>query len=156
MLLLEESQPSEAHRAFCSVPFDIVCTTNFDFLLERQYSAVARGCRPVVDENQLSIGSRSPNPKEPIVTLLKLHGDVNHPNRLIITEADYDGFLTTYPLLATYLANLLIMRTAVFVGYSLDDPDFRQIWHVVSERAWPLQAHCLRRDSFFVNPWTGS
>lgn len=50
------------------------------------------------------------------------------------TEEDYDGFLRRYPLTATYLANLLITRTAVLIGYSLDDPDFRQVWQAVSER----------------------
>ena len=66
--------------------------------------------------------------------LFKLHGDMHHPERLIATEADYDGFLARYPLLATYLANQLITKTAVLIGYSLDDPDFRQIWHVVTQR----------------------
>lgn len=66
--------------------------------------------------------------------LLKLHGDLRHPGRLIATEADYDGFLANFPLLATYLSNQLITKTAVFIGYSLDDPDFRQLWHVVSQR----------------------
>ena len=66
--------------------------------------------------------------------LLELHGDLRHPKRLVVTEADYDGFLANYPLIATYLSNQLITKTAVFVGYSLEDPDFRQIWHVVSDR----------------------
>ena len=65
---------------------------------------------------------------------MKLHGDLNHPGRLIAAETDYDRFLHSFPLLATYLANLLITRTAVLVGYSLDDPDFRQVWQVVAER----------------------
>ena len=59
---------------------------------------------------------------------------LNHPGRLVVTEEDYDAFLTKYPLIATYLANLLITRTAVFVGYSLDDPDFRQTWNIVTSR----------------------
>jgi hypothetical protein len=54
--------------------------------------------------------------------------------RLIVTESDYDGFLAKYPLLATYLSNQLITKSAILIGYSLDDPNFRQIWHVVSER----------------------
>jgi hypothetical protein len=68
------------------------------------------------------------------ILLLKLHGDLRHPSRLVVTEADYDGFLANYPLIATYLSNQLITKTGVFVGYSLDDPDLRQIWHVVSNR----------------------
>ena len=129
LLLIREAQPGNAHRAFCTIPFDIVCTTNFDFLLERQYDLTPRYVYPVVDEEQLSVNAGSAG-----TLLLKLHGDLRHPGRLIVTESDYDGFLSHYPLLATYLSNQLITKTAVFVGYSLEDPDFRQIWHVVSER----------------------
>lgn len=129
LLLLHQAQPGEAHKEFCSIPFDIVCTTNFDFLLERQYDAVPRYVYPVVDEDQLSINTAAAG-----TLLLKLHGDVRHPSRLIVTEADYDGFLARFPLIATYLSNQLITKTAVFIGYSLDDPDFRQIWQVVSDR----------------------
>jgi hypothetical protein len=129
LLFIREAQPGNAHRTFCTIPFDIVCTTNFDFLLERQYDLTPRYVYPVVDEEQLSVNAGSAG-----TLLLKLHGDLRHPGRLIVTESDYDGFLSHYPLLATYLSNQLITKTAVFVGYSLEDPDFRQIWHVVSER----------------------
>jgi hypothetical protein len=129
ILLIREAQPGNAHKEFCTIPFDIVCTTNFDFLLERQYDVTPRYVYPVVDEEQLSINAGNAG-----TLLLKLHGDLRHPGRLIVTEADYDEFLTRYPLLATYLSNQLITKTAVFIGYSLEDPDFRQIWHIVSER----------------------
>jgi len=129
LLLIKEAEPGDTHRAFCSIPFDIVCTTNFDFLLERQYDAIPRYVYPVIDEEQLSINGAHAGTQ-----LLKLHGDLRHPSRLVVTEEDYDGFLSRYPLIATYLANLLITNTAVFIGYSLDDPDFRQIWTIVSDR----------------------
>lgn len=129
LLLIKDAQPGNAHKEFCTIPFDIVCTTNFDFLLERQYDLTPRYVYPIVDEEQLSVNSGNAG-----TLLLKLHADLRHPKRLVVTEADYDGFLTHYPLLATYLANLLITKTAVFIGYSLEDPDFRQIWRVVSDR----------------------
>ncbi|WP_346398829.1 SIR2 family NAD-dependent protein deacylase [Pseudomonas syringae] len=129
VLLIHEAQPGAAHKSFCSIPFDIVCTTNFDFLLEQQYRLGPNIVYPILEEEQLSLNSSKPG-----ISLLKLHGDLHHPRRMVVTEADYDGFLSNYPLFATYLANLLITKTAVLVGYSLDDPDFRQIWHVVSQR----------------------
>ncbi|GAA4248044.1 SIR2 family protein [Azospirillum formosense] len=129
LLLVKEAEPGEAHHAFCSIPFDVVCTTNFDFLLERQYDAIPRYVYPIIDEEQLSINGYTAGTQ-----LLKLHGDLRHPSRLVATEEDYDGFLARYPLISTYLANLLIKNTAVFIGYSLDDPDFRQIWTIVSDR----------------------
>jgi SIR2-like protein len=129
LLLIREAQPGNAHREFCSIPFDIVCTTNFDFLLERQYDLIPRYVHPVIDEDQLAISFERPG-----TLLLKVHGDLRHPSRLVVTEADYDAFLINYPLLATYLSNQLITKTAVLIGYSLDDPDFRQLWQVVSNR----------------------
>ncbi|RYD85711.1 MAG: SIR2 family protein [Verrucomicrobiaceae bacterium] len=129
MLHVRDGRPGEAHRAFCSISFDIVCTTNFDFLLEKQYDALHRYAYPVVGEDQLSVNG----PKAGTL-LLKLHGDLHHPNRLVVTEDDYDAFLARFPLLATYLSNQLITKTAVLVGYSLDDPDFRQVWNVLAAR----------------------
>jgi hypothetical protein len=129
LLLIREAQPGDAHREFCALPFDIVCTTNFDFLLERQYELTPRYVYPVVNEDQLSLNASTAG-----TLLLKLHGDMHHPERMIATEADYDGFLTKYPLLATFLSNQLITKTAVLIGYSLEDPDFRQIWHVITQR----------------------
>ena len=131
-LHLSRARPGPAHKEFCTLPFDIVCTTNFDFLLERQYDIEShdnRSVHPVVDEETLSINIGSAG-----TLLLKLHGDLRHPKRLVVTESDYDAFLTDYPLIATYLSNLLITKTAVFIGYSLEDPDFRQIWQVVANR----------------------
>lgn len=132
LMHLEKARPGPAHREFCSLPFDIVCTTNFDFLLEKQYDLereANRGVHPVVDEDQLSINIGTAG-----TLLLKLHGDLRHPKRMVVTETDYDGFLATYPLIATYLSNLLITKTAILIGYSLDDPDFRQMWQVVTNR----------------------
>ena len=129
LLLLHEARPGEVHKAFCSIPFDLVCTTNFDFLLEREYEQLGRRYTPLVDEDQLSI-----NLIDRGLSLLKLHGDLHHPTRMVLTENDYDRFLYSYPLIATFLANLLITRTAVLIGYSLDDPDFRQVWQVVADR----------------------
>lgn len=129
LLLVHEARPGDTHRAFCSIPFDLVCTTNFDFLVEQQYELLHRHCTPLVDDDQLSI-----NLKDTGLSLLKLHADLHHPTRMVLTESDYDRFLDKYPLLATFLANLLITRTAVLIGYSLDDPDFRQVWQVVGHR----------------------
>lgn len=128
-LLIGKARPGHAHKAFCSIQFDLVCTTNFDFLLEKQYELTPKPFTPLIDEEQLSI-----NHNDASVAVLKVHGDLNHPNRLVATEDDYDSFLTKFPLIATYLSNLLITRTAVLIGYSLDDPDFRQLWQVIGDR----------------------
>jgi hypothetical protein len=133
-LLIASIQPAKTHEEFCRLPFDRVVTTNFDFLLEQAYARLNSYCIPLVAEDQLAVGDPQAG-----VRLLKLHGDLHHPNRLVVTEEDYDAFLSNLPLLATHLASLLIDHTAFFIGYSLDDPDFRQIWQVVKERLGVLR-----------------
>lgn len=138
------AQPGRVHAAFCELPFEQVVTTNFDFLLEDAYASLNRYCLPIIGEEQLAVnGSRAGS------RLLKLHGDLNHPQRLVATEEDYDGFLARYPLLATHLSSLLIENTALFIGYSLDDPDFRQVWQVVKDRLGELRrpAYVLQVDA---------
>jgi hypothetical protein len=143
LLLLSSVKPGKTHKAFCELQFDIVCTTNFEFLLEQGYSLIPKYSRPIIDEDQLSIASVGDG-----ITILKLHGDLHHPNRLVVTEEDYDRFLSKNPMLATYLANLLITRTPLFIGYSLDDTDFRQIWQIIKDRLGNLrrQAYVLKID----------
>lgn len=150
LLRVHDAQPAPVHQAFCQLGFERVVTTNFDMLLERQYEALRRTCLPLVEEAQLSMVNPYPGP-----ALLKLHGDVHHPQRLVMTEDDYDTFLRRHPLLATHMASLLIDRTAVLVGYSLSDPDLRQLLSLVTERLGrlhrPLYALLVGADSLEVN-----
>jgi uncharacterized protein YutE (UPF0331/DUF86 family) len=128
-LNIDSTRPGLPHKAFCELPFDIVCTTNFDFLIEKAYEIENKYCRPVISGDQLSIT----NSKKEVI-LVKFHGDLHHPESLVVTEHDYDTFIEKNPILATYFGNLLITKTPLFIGYSLDDPDFRQIWQVIGER----------------------
>jgi hypothetical protein len=148
LLLINTVKPGKTHRAFCELQFDIVCTTNFEFLLEAAYAAIAKFCQPIIDEEQLSISGIKAG-----VSLLKLHGDLHHPKRLVATEEDYDKFLSNYPMLATFLANLLITRTAFFIGYSVDDTDFRQVWQLIKDRlgdlrrkAYTIKVNCSSQE----------
>jgi len=134
LLHADTAQPGPAHVAFARLPFDVVATTNFDFVLERAYAIAPRLFRPIMNEDQLSVSGSSSH-----VDLLKIHGDLHNPSRLVATEEDYDAFLLRYPLLATYLANILIRRSALFIGYSLDDPNLRQILQLLRERLGVMQ-----------------
>lgn len=133
-LLVGQARPGPAHRAFCQLRFDLVCTTNFDFLLEAGYQETQWYCRPIVDGDSLAVRTSVPG-----VTLLKFHGDLHHPNSLVVTEDDYDAFTERHALVATYIANLLITKTPLFIGYSLEDPDFRSIWQVIKDRLGSLK-----------------
>ena len=71
VLLTGKCKPGACHSAFCKLPFNVVCTTNFDCLLEDAYNLVDKNVKVVVDETQLAIASDSKT-----VEVIKLHGDI--------------------------------------------------------------------------------
>lgn len=121
-LHVTDARPGKIHAAFCNLPFDVVVTTNVEQLLEVQYRARYGSVLQVIEQEQLRLSNPYSSPN-----LVKLHGDLQHPSSLVLTESDYDSFLDRRPLFATWLANQLITKTGVLIGYSLDDPDFRAV-----------------------------
>lgn len=135
--------PDLAHKAFAKLPFQLIATTNFDYLLEESYTHLGtRFCRTIIDEEQLPIVNNDPKH----LKLLKIHGDLSHPSRLIATEEDYDAFLKRFPMIATFITNLFISKTVLFIGYSVDDSDIRQIFQMIKDRLGTLKrrAYTLR------------
>jgi hypothetical protein len=120
ILFIDSSSPGIAHTSFAELPFDVVITTNFDFLLERAYESIRNPYSPIVREEQLSINNSNKLLNTTPTRIIKIHGDFNNPDKMVITEDDYDLFLSRNPLLSTFISNLLITRTPLFIGYSFD------------------------------------
>ena len=126
--------PGESHRAFATLPFDTIYTTNFDQLLEDANRGIAKPFRSLVGELQLPFhGGRV------TANIVKMHGDLQHEEHIVVTQEDYEGFLSKYPAVCTHLSAMLITRTPLFLGYSLSDPDFQHIREVVRSRLGKFQ-----------------
>lgn len=137
---LSEVQPGDAHKLLAECFGGIICTTNFDTLLEDAFKSSQIGCVPVIGEDSLPIA----NPEE--VAIIKVHGDFYHPDRMVITEDDYDLFIEKNPLLCTYVSSLFISKTILLIGYSLDDSDLRQLLKIVHNRLGRLSrpTYCIQ------------
>lgn len=131
-LYINELKPGETHRSFCNLFFDTICTTNFDFLLEHTLQETKRPHSIIVSEDRLPIDAYEKT------KLIKLHGDFNHPERMVITEQDYDSYLEKNKIMATYISNLFITKTLFLVGYSFEDTDIRGLWQIINSRLGQL------------------
>ena len=125
----DDAKPGRSHLAFVNLPFDTIYTTNFDLLLEQAFAAAGRPFRSLVGELQLPFHAG-----KTAASIVKMHGDLRHEEHIVVTERDYNEFLTKYPVIATHLAAMLITRTPLFIGYSITDPDFLSIRAVVRAR----------------------
>ncbi len=123
------AEPSAAHVVFAQLPFETIYTTNFDLLLEEGNVQIKKPYRSLVGELQMPFhgGPLTSN-------IVKMHGDLRHEEHMIITQEDYDKYLLEYPVISTHLSAMLITRTALFVGYSLTDPDFQHIRQIIRSR----------------------
>ena len=115
-------EPSQNHALITQLPVNIVFTTNFDDLLERAYREAGRAVSLVVGAAELPFWDESR------VNLVKLHGTYNRPDSFIITEHDYNTVYQKNALVVKQLNALLATKTFLFIGYSMSDPDFNQIY----------------------------
>jgi len=133
-------QPRPIHTVLAQLkPIKIIITTNYDTLLETELRQYGRLLTPSVYrrlDSQAGRFDHSPTLKEGEVILHKMHGTIEEPDSMIITESDY----------ITYLADLANIDrgmpeyfrktwfpfcTPLFLGYSLEDWNFKVIWEGV-------------------------
>jgi hypothetical protein len=135
-----------------SPPFQLIVTTNYDRLMERALES--QGYREERDYKILvqPIDGFSPAAQRKLekdlatfkgIVLYKIHGSfAGHQNQdtseVIVTEEDYIEFLTTVLKPKVGVPNLikgkLVGSTLLFLGYSLEDWDFRTIFKGLIER----------------------
>lgn len=131
-LYVNDLKPGKTHRTFCDLYFDTICTTNFDFLIEQTLNEKHIPFSMVVSEERLPISTHERT------KLIKLHGDFNHLERMVITEYDYDIYVDKNKILSTYISNLFITKTLLLIGYSFDDSDIRTLWQIIGSRLGKL------------------
>jgi hypothetical protein len=112
---------SLAHGLLASLPSREAVTTNYDTLFEEAWSTARQ--KVAVLPNQPA----HPNGR----WLLKLHGCLTRPEKIVITRADYLDMPRQHGALMGLVQGLLMMRHMMFVGYSLSDEDFQELVHEV-------------------------
>ena len=111
---------TNTHELLADLPFRAVVTTNYDHLLEKAFSR--RNFIKIVD------GREAPLARADQLPLIKMHGDLDDPSSMVITKTDYDKYAERHRALITYLLGFLISNNFLFVGFSLRDPNFDNIY----------------------------
>jgi len=128
----------------------LIVTTNYDKLLEKAFEQEEKTPQVVCREPELPLMAGQPS------TIVKLHGDIDQPDTLVITQGDYQRLATRLREPAgfgSFLASLLSTRTVVFVGFSMADEDFRLIRDFVASRMIDAAGRRTLRTHYAVMPW---
>lgn len=127
-------QPSPVVRALATLDFSRIVTTNYDHLLEIALHAAGKDPRLSVynpSRSEPTSDPPSPTPDDPDPIVYKLHGDIDSPETVVVTDEDYIHFLyrmldkQPYDPIPLKLRADLTEKTTLFVGYSMQDYNFR-------------------------------
>ncbi|MDY7095498.1 MAG: SIR2 family protein [Acidobacteriota bacterium] len=111
------------HRLLVNLPFAGIVTTNYDALLENSFAQMGKTVpRVLTHEDRSSLGSLLFE-RRPFV--LKAHGDLDREETLVLTARDYREVIHANPAFAEVFSAILLTHSILFIGYSLQDPDFR-------------------------------
>jgi hypothetical protein len=143
--------PSPILHMLAALPFPIYITTNYDTLLERALNRaqiLKKNQKTIPGDNHTSIEkvpivriyeSNREKPPEPVPldieeenpVVFKLHGDINTPASIVVTEEDYLTFILKMTLtnhlhpIPTNIRARLNDWPTLFIGYSLRDYNLR-------------------------------
>ena len=91
-------------------------TTNYDPCIENAAATIHQDLPLRVLARQLAVGS-SP-------WLLKLHGDIDQPETIVLTEKQYKKLMTERHALRGVVQSLMLTSHLLFVGFGFADEDF--------------------------------
>lgn len=116
-------RPSVSHQLLADLPCDLFYTTNFDVLLEAALEASGRDFATISTEEDAKDHSGRDQ-----CQVRKIHGSIDTANSLVITRDDFLRYDARHPHISERLRTDLATTTFLFVGYSLDDPDFSLLY----------------------------
>jgi hypothetical protein len=129
-------QPGDLHDLIMRLDPRILITTNYDALFERASGHGYRRATYEATDAGHEVRTGAP-------LLLKVHGTVDEEQRLILTRADYTEIRRTGRNVLSLLEALFMTRTALFMGYSLSDPDMQLVLENNLSRRADTGAHYM-------------
>jgi hypothetical protein len=117
------AKPTEVHKAVFRLGAPLILTTNYDLLLEDAYAEVNQRAANVYTyrgaaEVQQSLQIRQLTDR-PII--FKLHGSIDEPSSIILTEQDYRKLIYQETGYRTVLSAIFVTHVVLMLGFSFSD-----------------------------------
>lgn len=117
---MEEYETNIIDEIIIKLQPEHIITTNYDHLLENvKDPGVSKYAIITKDDDILSKKGRN--------YIIKMHGDVNDIENIVLKEEDYLNYSQKHIIIETFIKALLIDKTFLFVGYSLNDNNLKLI-----------------------------
>jgi hypothetical protein len=106
------------HALLAALPVREAITTNYDRLFDDAWGLADPGGLSILPGTPAADARR---------WLVKMHGCLSDPDRIVLTRASYTRYDDRLPALAGLVQAFLVTRHVLFVGFSLTDDNFHRI-----------------------------
>lgn len=138
----EYLQEIETLKELCQDHISGFITTNYDDFLE---SLSPRTFKTYIGQDELIFS----NPQQ-IAEIFKIHGSVDKPETILITDEDYKKFDKKSAYLAAKLMTIFLEYPIIFIGYRLNDRNVQKILSSIVECLDEDKLEDLSRRLIFV------
>jgi hypothetical protein len=158
-------RPSPILNALASLSFPLVITTNYDKLFEKALTQAGKEPSVIVyQKDRLRPPPIRSDPDADHPLILKLHGDVDMVDDIVITDEDYIDFIgrmndkDPFNPIPMYVRERLTRWSTLFIGYSLMDYNLRLLFRTLR---WMIDAASfpdtysvdIRPDALVLRVW---
>lgn len=123
------------------INIDGIITTNWDMFLEYLFPQYKK----FIGQSELLFSNLLGN-----CEIYKIHGCVSNPNSLVLTDSDYTEFEEKNSYLASKLITIFVEHPIVFIGYSLNDENIRNILISIVKCLDVNNVEKLRKNLIFI------
>lgn len=120
-----------------------IVTTNYDRLIEYLFD---NKYQSYTEQSDYFYSFSSLNAE-----IYKIHGSIDKPNTMIITQEDYNLFESKAYLSTAKLLSILCERPIIFIGYSLSDENIRSILEKLINCLTQQQLQALQSNLLFID-----
>jgi Sir2- and TIR-associating SLOG family/SIR2-like domain len=145
-LLIDEfsdlKDPTENHILLARLPIKTYWTTNYDRLIEKALEVGGRRVDAKYTNEQLATTLRGRD-----AVVYKMHGDIEHPDKAVLSKDDYERYQDTHGPFITALSGDLVEKTFLFLGFSFTDPNLDFVLSRIRTRftKHQRQHYCIAR-----------
>lgn len=124
-----------------TINIDGVITTNWDDLIESILPKLTKyvGQEELIFSSIYNIGE-----------IYKIHGCIYQPDSMVLTHEDYEGFNERNAYLAAKLITIFIEHPIIFMGYSINDKNIKEILSSIVNCLNQEKIEKLQNNLFFV------
>ena len=109
------------HDCIMEMNVNQIITTNYDHLLEEAALKHNRIYQVISKDEDIPYTSGNRR-------IIKMHGDFENDN-FVLKEDDYLNYSNNFGLIETYCKSAIASNVVLFIGYSFNDPDVKQIFN---------------------------